>query len=45
MSMYCDHQEEDLYCEIRIFLEEHSISELLQIVTDCIRREKEDNYD
>lgn len=49
MSMYGDddngYRKENLYSEMKDFLEEHSISELLQIVTDCIRREKENNYD
>jgi hypothetical protein len=31
----------DLYSEIRMFLEEHPISELIEIVADVIRYEKE----
>ncbi len=45
MSMYGDsdynRNKNDLYDEIKEFLEEHPISELMQIVSDVIRCEKE----
>ena len=45
MSMYGDSEynsnKNDLYDEIKEFLEEHPISELMQIVSDVIRCEKE----
>jgi hypothetical protein len=34
----------NLYDEIRDFLETHKISELLEIVTDCIEYEKGEYY-
>ena len=47
MSMYGDsdynNHKNNLYDEIKWFLEDHPISELMQIVTDVIRCEKEDN--
>ena len=45
MSMYGDSHYEmnNLYDELKNFLEEHPISELLQIVTDVVRYEKEDD--
>lgn len=47
MSMYgeSDYNEEknSLYDDIKDFLERHPISELLQIVSDTIRYEKEDD--
>lgn len=46
MSMYGDSgynsQKNDIYDEIKIFLEEHPVSELLQIVADVVEREVED---
>ena len=45
MSMYGDdtynNQKNYLYDEIKDFLEEHPISELLQIISDVISYEKE----
>lgn len=45
MSMYGDSEyntnKNNLYDEIKEFLEEHPISELLQIVSDVIKHEKE----
>lgn len=45
MSMYGDdsngNSKNYLYDEIKRFLEEHTISELLEIVSDVIRNEKE----
>lgn len=45
MSMYGDSeynsQKNNIYDEIKWFLEEHPISELLQIITDVIQMEKE----
>ena len=45
MSMYGDgyngNTKNNLYDEIKWFLEEHTISELLEIVSDVIRYEKE----
>lgn len=45
MSMYGDSNYEmnNLYDELKNFLEEHPISELLQIVIDVVRYEKEDD--
>lgn len=45
MSMYGDSNYEmnDLYDELKNFLEDHPISEILQIVTDVVRYEKEDD--
>lgn len=46
MSMYGDDrynsQKNDIYDEMKIFLEEHPVSELLQIVADVVEREVED---
>lgn len=45
MSMYGDDEynnnKNDLYDNIKEFLEEHPVSELMQIVSDVIRYEKE----
>ena len=45
MSMYGDSEyntnKNNLYDEIKEFLEEHPLSELMQIVSDVIRYEKE----
>ena len=41
MSMYNNNSKDNLYNEIRDFLEEHRISELMEIVTDVIEYEKE----
>lgn len=45
MSMYGDSEyntnKNNLYDEIKWFLEEHPVSELMQIVSDVIRCEKE----
>ncbi len=46
MSMYGESdynsQKNNIYDEIKMFLEEHPISELLQIVADVIEREVEE---
>lgn len=46
MSMYGDDrygsQKNDIYDEIKEFLEEHPVSELLQIVADVVKWEIED---
>ena len=46
MSMYGESeynsQKNNIYDEIKWFLEEHPISELLQIVADVVEREVED---
>ena len=46
MSMYGDDrygsQKNDIYDEIKEFLEEHHVSELLQIVADVLKWEIED---
>lgn len=42
MSMYDNYQKDDVYYYMSEFLKEHTISELLQIVTDVIMYEKED---
>ena len=36
MSRYGDYKKDDLSYEIDKFLESHSISELLEIVADCV---------
>lgn len=45
MSMYGDgeycSQKNDVYYEMQRFLENHPVSELLQIVTDVVEREVE----
>lgn len=45
MSMYGDSEynseKNDLYDEIKWFLEEHSVSELLQIIADVVELEVE----
>lgn len=45
MSMYGDSEyntnKNNLYDEIKEFLEEHPVSELMQIVSDVIKYEKE----
>ena len=45
MSMYGDSEynnnKNDLYDVIKAFLEEHPVSELMQIVSDVIKYEKE----
>ena len=45
MSYYENFDKDNMYDEIKRFIEEHSESELLQIITDVVRREKEHNYD
>lgn len=46
MSMYGDsgyaNEKNNLYDEMKWFLENHPISELLQIVADVVERERED---
>ena len=46
MSMYGDsnynNEKNNIYDEIKWFLENHPVSELLQIVADVVEREKED---
>lgn len=45
MSMYGDssynNEKNNLYDELKYFLEEHPISEMLQIVADVVERETE----
>ena len=45
MSMYGDSeynsQKNNIYDEIKYFLEEHPVSELLQIIADVVEREVE----
>ena len=45
MSMYGESeynsQRNDIYDEIKCFLEEHPVSELLQIIADVVEREVE----
>ena len=43
MSVFDDASKDDLEFEIRTFLEEHTITELMQVVTYCIRS-KEGDY-
>ena len=46
MSMYGDseyaHEKNNIYDEMKWFLENHPVSELLQIVADVVERERED---
>ncbi len=46
MSLYgdssYDSEKNNLYDELRNFLENHPISEMLQIVADVVRREREE---
>ncbi len=46
MSMYGDssysNEKNNLYDELKNFLENHPISEMLQIVADVVRRESEE---
>ena len=41
MSMYDNLQKDNIYDEIKSFLEEHPVSELLQIIADVIELEVE----
>lgn len=41
MSMYNNLQKDNIYDEIKGFLEEHPVSELLQIIADVIELEVE----
>ena len=45
MSYYENFDKDNMYDEIKNFIEEHSESELLQILADVIKIEKEKNYD
>ena len=42
---YYDYDKDNMYDEMKRFIEEHSESELLQILADVIKYEKEKNYD
>lgn len=41
MSMYSDDKKNDIYDNIKYFLKEHPVSELLKIVSDVLVHEKE----
>ena len=45
MSMYGDssynNEKNNLYDELKYFLEDHPVSEILEIVTDVVKREME----
>jgi len=41
MSMYGDSSCDNLYDELKLFLEDHPVSEMIQIVADVVRGETE----
>ena len=42
MSMYDNCEKDDLYREVETFLENHPISELLEIVTDAVEGKEQE---
>ena len=43
MSMYDNNDKDNIYDEIKWFLKEYSVGELLSIIADVIKREIEEN--